>query len=130
VEHTRKLREPLDFSRALRLDHFYDGEMVRFLEMHPEIQTQLVSYQDVVLDQVKEANKLAGFLGLGMSAHTSRAVTEFVIPRDRLPAEKRKRRSFLQAKLPKLIRKWSRQNRTLNNTQVKLVVLAYAALSL
>jgi hypothetical protein len=109
VEHTRKLRHPLDFSQALRLGHFYNGEMLRFLENHPEIPTQLVSYEEVVLGPLKEATKTAGFLERGLSDETARAVTEFVIPRDRLPMEKRKRRSFLQGKLPKLIRKWSQE---------------------
>ena len=129
VEHTRKLRQPLNLSRALSLGHFYDGEMLRFLESHPDIPTQLVSYQEVVLDPLKEVTKMAGFLGCSLSDETARAVTEFVIPRDRLPTEKRKRRSFLQGKLPKLIRQWSRESGAAHK-QVKLVVLASAALSL
>jgi hypothetical protein len=107
VEHTRKLRHRLNLSQALRIVHFYQGEMLRFLENHPDIPTQFVSYEDVVLDPRKEAAKLACFLGLGVSDETARAVTEFVIPRDRLPMEKKKRRSFLMGTLPRLIRKWS-----------------------
>ena len=110
VEHTRKLRHPLDLREALRLAHFYHAEMLRFLEKHADIPVQSISYEDVVLDPVKEAGKLAGFLGLGLSDETARAVTEFVIPRDRLPMEKRKRRSFWLGKLPQLIRKWSQEN--------------------
>lgn len=109
VEHTRKLRHPLDLLRALRLAHFYHAEMLRFLEKHPDIPAQVVSYEDVVLDPLKEAAKMARFLGLRLSDETARTVTEFVIPRDRLPMEKRKRRSFWLGKVPELIRKWSQE---------------------
>jgi hypothetical protein len=34
-----------------------------------------------------------------------------VIPRERLPLEKKKMRSFLRGKLPRLIRKWSQDKR-------------------
>ncbi len=107
VEHTRKFRRPLNLSQALRIAHFYQGEMLRFLKNHPDIPTQCVSYEDVVLDPLKEAAKLASFLGLELSDETARAATEFVIPRERLPLEKKKRRSFLMGTLPRLIRKWS-----------------------
>lgn len=109
VEHTRKLRQPLNFAQALRLVHFYEGEMLRFLEAHPNIPSLLVSYEDVVLDPVKEAAKMAGFLGFGLSDDTAHAITQFVIPRDQLPREKKKRRSFWLGKLPELIRKWSQE---------------------
>ena len=109
VEHTRRLRHPLDLYRALRLAYFSHGEMLRFLEKHPDIPAQLVSYEDIVLDPTKEAAKLARFLGLRLSEETARVITEFVIPRDRLPMEKRKRRSFFLGKLPELIRKWSQE---------------------
>ena len=110
VEHTRKLRHPLNFAQAMRLVHFYEGEMLRFLENHQNTPTLLVSYDDVVLDPRKEAAKIARFLGLDLSDETARAVTQFVIPRDQLPREKKKRRSFFLSKLPELIRKWSREN--------------------
>ena len=83
--------------------------MLRFLENHQNIPTLLVSYEDVVLDPRKEAAKIVRFLGLDLSDETARAVTQFVIPRDQLPREKMKRRSFLLGKLPNLIRKWSRK---------------------
>lgn len=107
VEHTRRHRRPLDLSQALRIAHFYQGEMLRFLKNHPDIPTQCVSYEDVLLDPLKEAAKMASFLELELSDETARAVTEFVIPRDRLPLEKKKRRSFFMGTLPRLIRKWS-----------------------
>jgi hypothetical protein len=109
VEHTRKLRHSLDLPHALRIVHFYQGEMLRFLEKYPNVPTELVSYENVVLDPLKEAAKLARFLGLELSAETERALTDFVIPRDRLPMEKKKRRSFLMGTLPRLIRKWSQE---------------------
>jgi len=111
VEHTRKLRRPLNVAQALSLGRFYDGEMLRFLENHPDIPSQLVAYEDVVLDPLKEAAKMAGFLGRDLTDETTRALSALVIPRERLALEKRKRRSFLRGKLPQLIRKWSQERR-------------------
>jgi hypothetical protein len=107
MEHTRRLNRPLNLNlpQALRLVHYYQAEMLGFIEKHPDVPAHLVSYEDVVLDPQKEAAKMARFLGLGLSDETVGAVTEFVIPRDRLPMEKKKRRSFFFGKLPRLIRK-------------------------
>jgi hypothetical protein len=106
VEHTQRLRHPLNLKQALRLAHFYDNEMLRFLENHANLPTQLISYEEVIADPGKEAAKIARFLDIEMSDKTAAAITEFVIPRDRLPLEKKKRRSFLKGKLPKLLRQW------------------------
>ncbi len=104
VEHTQKLRHPLNLQQALRLAHFYDNEILRFLENHANLPTHLISYEDVIADPGKEAAKIARFLEIEMSDVTAAAITEFVIPRDRLPLEKKKRRSFLQGKLRTLLR--------------------------
>ena len=56
---------------------------------------------------MREANKLGAFLGTNVSQEMARQMAELVIPRERLPVEKRKMRSFLHGKLPRLIRKWS-----------------------
>jgi hypothetical protein len=111
VEHTRRRRNPVDFPQALTLVHFYHGEMLRFVEDHPEIPTHFVSYEDVVLKPLDEAQKLAGFLGIALTDETAREITAAVIPRERLPLEKKKMRSFLRGKLPRLIRKWSQDKR-------------------
>ena len=107
VEHTRRRPTPLSFPEALRLVHFYHGEMIRFLEDHPQIPTHFIAYEDVLLDPLKEAANLAGFLGVAIADDIAREIAELVIPRDRLPEEKRKMRSFLHRKLPRLMRKWS-----------------------
>lgn len=107
VEHTRKYRDPVDLSQALRLAHLYQAEMLRFLENHPEVAKLLVAYEDVLADPAKEAAKMAGFLGLALSEEKARAVAEFVLPREQLQVEKRKRRSFWRGKLPRLMHRWS-----------------------
>lgn len=107
VEHTRRYRDPVDLSQALRLAHLYQAEMLRFLENHPEVSKLLVAYEDVLADPAKEAAKMAGFLGLALSEEKARAVAEFVLPREQLQVEKRKRRSFWRGKLPRLIHQWS-----------------------
>lgn len=107
VEHTRRRPKPLDFAEALRLVHFYHGEMLTFLENHPQVPAHFVAYEDVVGDPLKEAEKLAHFLGLPLTEEIRREVAELVIPRDQLPQEKKKMRSFLHGKLPRMIRKWS-----------------------
>ncbi|MGH7931255.1 MAG: sulfotransferase, partial [Candidatus Binatia bacterium] len=109
VEHTRKYRHPVDFSEALKIAHFYHAEMLRFLENHRETSKLLVSYEDILADPSKEAAKMAGFLGLVLSDEKARAIAEFVLPRERLQAEKEKRRSVWRGKLPRLIHKWSRK---------------------
>jgi hypothetical protein len=107
VEHTRRRPKPLSFAEALRLVHLYHGEMLRFVETHPQIPAHFIAYEDVILDPLSEANKLAGFLGVSMTEDIGRQVCELVIPRDRLPAEKRRMRSFLHGKLPRMLRRWS-----------------------
>ena len=111
VEHTRKYQQPVDFSQALKLAHFYQAEMLRFLENQPEIPKLLVSYEDVLVDPSKEAAKMARFLGIALSDEKARAVAELVLPRDRLQAEKGKMRSFWRGKLPRLIHKLSQKVR-------------------
>jgi hypothetical protein len=108
VEHTRKYRNPVDFSRAMKLGHYYHGEMLSFLENHPEIPKLLVCYEAVVADPLKEAEKMADFLGVEVSTEQWRRLTDFVIPRERLGAEKDKRRSFWRGKLPRLMHKLPR----------------------
>ncbi|MGH7872561.1 MAG: sulfotransferase [Candidatus Binatia bacterium] len=119
VAHTRKFRHPLNLSQALRLVHFYHGEMLRVLKNHPDIPTQLVSYEDVIVDPRKEAARIARFLGIEISDEIVGAITEFVIPRDRLPLEKKKRRSFLLGKLPELIRNGRRKLASVKNPSIE-----------
>lgn len=107
VEHTRKRRHPLDLAKALQLVHFYHGEMLRFLEDHPELPTHFVAYEDVLFDPLDQAHKLARFLGMTVTDQAAQAISESVIPRDRLPLEKKKMKSFLHGKLPRIVRKWS-----------------------
>jgi hypothetical protein len=107
VEHTRRRPSPLSFAQALRLVHFYHGEMLQFVENHPKIPDHFIAYEDVILDPLNEANKLARFLGVTMTEDIGRQVCELIIPRDRLPQEKRRMRSFLRGRLPRLIRRWS-----------------------
>ena len=103
VEHTRKFRNPLDFRQALKLVHFYNCEMMRFLDNHPDVPTLLVSYEDVVADPQHESARMASFLGLASAETKSEAIAQFVIPRGNIQNEKRKMRSFWQGKLPRLI---------------------------
>ena len=107
VEHTMRRPRPVAFAEALRLVHFYHGEMLHFLESHPEMPAHFVGYEDVLLDPLKEARRLAGFLGIELTADAARQVVDLVIPRDKLPHEKKKMRSFMRGKLPRLIRRWS-----------------------
>lgn len=108
VEHTRRRPKPLSFSEALRLVHFYQGEMLACYSSHPDIPAHFLAYEDVVDDPVRETEKLAQFLDVKFTQDIGRQVAKLVIPRERLPDEKRKMRSFLRGKLPRLIRKWSR----------------------
>jgi hypothetical protein len=103
VEHTRKFQNPLDFTQALKLVHFYHGEMMRFLDDHANVPTLLVSYEDVVADPQQEAARLASFLGLAPAETKTDDIAQFVIPRDKIRTEKRKMRSFWRGKLPRLI---------------------------
>jgi hypothetical protein len=106
VEHTRNYRNPVNLFQAIKLGHFYQGEMLAFLENHREIPSLLVPYESVVEDPVKEGGKMAEFLGVPLSEETSQRLAEFVIPRERLRAEIDKRRSFWQGKFPRLMRRF------------------------
>jgi hypothetical protein len=46
MEHTRKLKRPLNLNlpQALRLVHFYQAEMLGFVEKHPDVPAHFVSY--------------------------------------------------------------------------------------
>ena len=81
--------------------------MLQLHAHHPYCLWPFIAYEDVILDPLREADKLAGFLGVTMTEDLGRQVCELVIPRDRLPEEKRRMRSFLHGKLPRLIRRWS-----------------------
>src|SRR4051794_19283438 len=47
VEHTRRFKDKVDFPRALTLVHYYTGELLNFLEAHPEAPKVFVSFEDL-----------------------------------------------------------------------------------
>ena len=98
-------RGGIELFQALKLVNFYTEEMLAFLERHPRLPSVFVSFEDIVADPEKEAERLADFLDLELSEEKRANVYQLVIPRDRIEAAKEHgRRSFMQ-RLPRIIRR-------------------------
>jgi len=105
VEHTKNRQRSVDFLNALKLANFYQREMVDFLERYPGLATMFVAFDDVVSQPMKEAARLAEFLGIELDEKKIRAVERMVIPREEIETSKKKASSLLTGKIPKFIRK-------------------------
>lgn len=105
VEHTRRFKDQVDFARALKLTHFYNGEMLAFLERHPDPPRLFLAFEDLVADPAKEAARLARFLGVEPTEEKFRAVEKLVIPRERIAAEKTRAGTLIGGKIPRLVKK-------------------------
>jgi hypothetical protein len=105
VEHTKNSARSVDLLSGLKLANFYQKEMLDFLERHPELPTIFVAFDDVVSQPMKEAARLAEFLGIELDEKKIRAVERMVIPREEIETSKKKASSLLTGKIPKFIRK-------------------------
>ncbi len=99
-------KRKLEFLQALKLAHFYTGEILAFLERHPNLPNIFVSFEDVVAEPKKEAERLAAFLGLNLSDETIENIYELVIPRERIEAARKKAAGGFMRNLSELIRQW------------------------
>jgi hypothetical protein len=105
VEHTKNRQRSVDFLNALKLANFYQREMVDFLERYPGLATMFVAFDDVVNDPMREAARMAEFLGIELDEKKTREVQRMVIPREQIEVSKKKVSNLLTEKIPQLIRK-------------------------
>lgn len=105
VEHTRRFKDKVDLWRALKLVHFYHGEMMGFIDRHPELPKVFLSFEELVHDPVKEAARLAEFLGIELTDKKADEVERLVIPREKIAAEKVRAGTLLGGKIPRLVKK-------------------------
>ena len=98
-------RGKISYLYALKLANFYTGEILAFLERHPDMPSIFLSFEEIMADPSKETERLAHFLGLELSEEKMANIYQLVIPRDQIEAAKEHgRRSFMQ-RLPKFIRR-------------------------
>lgn len=105
VEHTRKFKDQVDLWRALKLVNYYYAEILGFIDRHPELPKAFLSFEDLVENPLKEAGRLAEFLGVEFTEKKMRQVENLVIPRERIDAEKNRANSLLGGKIPRLFKK-------------------------
>ena len=105
VEHTRKFKDQVDLWRALKLVNYYYGEILGFIDRHPGLPKVFSSFEDLVEDPIKEAKRLAEFLGVEFTEKKMRQVENLVIPRERIEEEKSRANSLLGGKIPRLVKK-------------------------
>lgn len=105
VGHTRRFKDKVDLWRALKLVDFYYGEILRFMDRHPDLPKVLLSFEDLVRNPVKEAGMLAEFLGIEFTEKKMRKVERMVIPRERITVEKIRANGLLTGKIPRLVKK-------------------------
>jgi hypothetical protein len=105
VEHTRRFKDQVDLWRALKLVNYYHGETLRFIDGHPDLPKVFVSFEDLVSDPLKEAGRLAEFLGIEFTEKKMRKVEKLVIPREKIAAEKLRANGLLTGKIPRLVKK-------------------------
>jgi hypothetical protein len=107
VAHVTYGRGKFEFLQALKLVDFYTGEMLAFLERHPDLPNLFVSFEDLIAEPRKEAEKLAAFLGIDLTAAMIEEIDAFIIPRDRIEmareAARKKAPKGLMRKLQSLL---------------------------
>lgn len=104
VKHTEKYRDRVHFLEALKLTNFYYGEILKFFEKHPTLPKIFVAFEDVVADPLREARKLAEFLGLEMSEETTQDIHRLVIPREKVAIERKKATDLIAGKIPRFVK--------------------------
>ena len=105
VEHTSRHKDNLDIFRALKLVNFYYGEIFRFIECHPELPKIFISFEEIIDNPVREAGRLAEFLGIELTDEKITNIDKLVIPRERIATEKQKAEALWTGKIPRLIHK-------------------------
>ena len=105
VEHTRRFQDKVDLDRALKLVHYYHGEMLRFLDLHPELPKVFLAFEELVENPLREAQKLADFIGVELTEKKMRQVERLVIPREKIAAEKTRAKTLMGGKIPRLVKK-------------------------
>lgn len=80
----------IDFYRALRSINFYNQEILRFLEKHPDLPRIFITFEDIINNPIKEAKRLSNFLDLELGEKQIVEINKLVIPREKIERERRK----------------------------------------
>ena len=104
VEHTRRFQDKVEFDRALKLVHYYNGEMLRFIDAHPELPKLYVAFEDLVENPLREARRMADFISVELTEKKMRQVERLVIPREKIADEKTRAKTLVGGKIPRLVK--------------------------
>jgi len=97
----------IDFCEALKLNFFYNSQIVGFLEKYPSLPKFYISFEDLINNPEKEVKRMADFLGLELTEEKMKKIESFIVPRDKIPHEKRKAalNFLLKVRIPRFIKK-------------------------
>ncbi len=93
------IRKEISIFQMLKAINFHNRIILNFLERHPDLPRIFVAFEDVIENPIKEAKRLADFLGLELTEEKKREINDFVIPKDRIKKEKEKLAGGLGLKL-------------------------------
>lgn len=80
VEYVRRWK-PVTFEEMLRTTNVIDGVIFDFLQRHPELPRIFVAFEDIVGEPVREARRLASFVGVALDDEKVARVERLIIPR-------------------------------------------------
>ena len=89
VEFVRHRDPTVTFLDMLKISNYFDREIFEFLGRHKNLPTLFVSFEEIVCDPVKEATRLAEFLGLGLDGKQADRIRTFCIPREGISIQKK-----------------------------------------
>jgi len=81
IAQSLKRRDKIKIRSALNLDRIYQEKIKSFLEKHPDLPKIVLSFEEIIKNPIKEAEKIANFLGLNLNEKKIEKIREFVKPR-------------------------------------------------
>jgi len=110
VEFLKHKYPSLTFIELLRVVKNLDKEIFCCAERHKEIPTIFVTFEDIITNPIKEADRICRFLDLTLNRDKVKRINEFLIPREKIWIQKQIGfiRSFPRKSL-KLMRKCYRE---------------------
>jgi hypothetical protein len=87
VNFTRH-KEKISIHKAMSNAIFTYQMILNFLSRHPELPVIFIAFEEIIQDPVKESQKIAEFVGLDLTEDKITRIREFIIPSDKIEAEK------------------------------------------
>lgn len=72
----------VDMDTALKVNNFYNEAIMDFMKRYPEAQGEVLVYEDIMSNPIKEVEKIAKLLEIDYTEEKRRATKEFVIPEE------------------------------------------------